>query len=55
MIYSAVIILVYESVELCDQKTELILAPLSVKKQLWEAGDAMFVEGKNRERMWDSG
>jgi hypothetical protein len=33
--------LVYEPVVLCDPDTELILAPLPAKKQLWEASNAM--------------
>ena len=38
--------LVYEPVALCDPNTELILAPLPAKKQLWEAGDAMAWKGE---------
>ena len=40
MIFSVLNILVHQPVVLCDPKTELILAPLPAKKQLWEAGDA---------------
>lgn len=41
VIYSVVNMLVYGPVGLCYPNTELILAPLPAKKQLWEAGDAM--------------
>ncbi len=38
MVYKVVNMLVYfEPATLCDLKTELVLAPLPAKKQLWEA------------------
>jgi hypothetical protein len=40
VIHSVVNTLVYEPVVQCDPKTELVLAPLPAKKQLWEADDA---------------
>lgn len=40
MIYQVVNMLVYfEPAALCDLHSNLILAPLPAKKQLWEAGD----------------
>jgi len=38
VIYKVVNMLFYEPAALCEVKTELILAPLPAKKQLWEAG-----------------
>lgn len=31
----------FEPAAMCDTQTELILAPLPAKKQLWEAGDEL--------------
>ncbi len=37
----------FEPAALCDQKTELVLAPLPAKKQLWEAGDEIVWKMEN--------
>jgi hypothetical protein len=40
VVYQVMNLLVYfEPAASCDNRTELILAPLPAKKQLWEAGD----------------
>jgi hypothetical protein len=40
VVYQVVNMLVYfEPTAMCDLQTDLILAPLPAKKQLWEAGD----------------
>ena len=41
MVYRVVNMLVYfEPAAMCDLPTDLLIAPLPAKKQLWEAGDA---------------
>ena len=41
----------FELAAMCNLRTDLILAPLPVKKQLWEAGDEfMWNAARERER-----